>query len=269
MDESGHPESRTLLANLSGQLSHLEKRDWELWLIVLATGIVVGLGMLSLLFPSTFLKSGNFRMEISVSRELFFGLISILILFNLYVMTRKFELRRTRQQLVSSTIQNELIRLQSFMDPLTEVYNRRSLDQMAGRYISHARRHKTPLTFLLADVNDFKKINTQFGHLTGDVVLAEIASVLRASVRGTDSVVRYGGDEFLILLAEANAADSEIVVERVNKSMEGWNERGQLPGFHVSLSIGKAEWKDGATLDETLDAADQAMYERKHAHKPA
>lgn len=263
---SAIPESQpTLLASLSKQLSAIERRDWELWMVVLATGVIVGLGLLALLLPSVLLRDGSLHVEITVSKELFFGLVALLLIFDLYVISRKLELRKTRQQLVSVTIQNELTRLQSFMDPLTEVYNRRSLDEMAGRYISSARRHHTALSFLLIDVDGFKQINTKFGHLTGDVVLAEVASVLRSAVRGSDSVVRYGGDEFLILLAEANASDAELVHARIDKAMKGWNARGQLPGFEVTLSIGIAEWKDGQSLDETLDAADQAMYEKKHA----
>src|SRR5437879_10285562 len=98
-----------------------------------------------------------------------------------------------REGLVSATIQNELVRLQSFTDPLTEIYNRRSLDDMATRYIGQARRSHKPLTFLLVDVDRFKQVNTRFGHLTGDFVLAEIAALLKTSVRGSDAVVRYGG----------------------------------------------------------------------------
>lgn len=64
---------------------------------------------------------------------------------------------------------------QSFVDPLTEIYNRRSLDQMAGQFISRARRRKTALSFLMVDANNFKEINTRFGHLPGDFFLAEIA----------------------------------------------------------------------------------------------
>jgi diguanylate cyclase (GGDEF)-like protein len=255
--------SETLLSSLSGQLAQIEKRDWELWLVVLVTCAVVGLGMLALLAPTTFLRGGQLHIELQVSKELFFALIAILVIFNLYVMSRKFELRRTRQKLVSVTVQNELTRLQSFIDPLTEVYNRRSLDDMATRFISRARRSKAALTFLIADVDRFKQINTKFGHLTGDLVLAEIAAVLRSCIRGSDAVVRYGGDEFLLLLADATARDSEVVVDRIEKAMETWNRTGQLSGFDVTISVGSAEWKDGATLDETLDSADADMYRRK------
>jgi diguanylate cyclase (GGDEF)-like protein len=263
MPEVNDRVTETLVSNLSKQLAQIEKRDWELWLVVVVTGAIVALGMLALLVPTTFLRGGELHLEIDVSKELFFALIAMLVIFNLYVMSRKFDLRRTRQQLVGVTMQNELTRLQSFIDPLTEVYNRRSLDEMAGKYISRARRTKTPLTFLLADLDRFKQINTKFGHLTGDLVLAEIAALLRSCVRGSDSVVRYGGDEFLIFLADANSADSDTVVRRIEASLQAWNRSGQLPEFDVTVSIGIAEWKDGATLDETLDAADEDMYKGK------
>ncbi len=268
MDPQGASEP-TLLANLSQQLAKIERRDWELWLMVLGSGGALALGLLALLLPSAFFHDNSFNIELSVSKELFFSLIATLLICDLYVISRKLELRSTRQQLVSVTVQNELTRLQSFMDPLTEVYNRRSLDEMAARYIGFARRHGTALSFLLVDVDKFKQINTNFGHLTGDVVLAEIASVLRSAVRGSDAVVRYGGDEFLILLAEASSRDSELIEARIVKSMRDWNARGQLPGFEVTLSVGIAQWRDGQSLDETLDEADRAMYERKYGRYQA
>src|SRR2546422_3043144 len=137
MDQAKKPEAKSdsLIARLSQQLAALEKRDWELWLIVTGTGILVGAGLLALIFPSAILRRGNVRMEIEVSRELFVSLVALLILFNTYIISRRLELRRTRDAVISTTIQSELARLQSFTDPLTEVYNRRSLDDMAGKYM--------------------------------------------------------------------------------------------------------------------------------------
>ncbi len=262
---SPNPQQHTesILARVSQDLAQLEKRDWELWLIVSITGVLVGAGMLAMLFPAAFLRQENVHVEITVSKQLFIGLIALLILLNTYLVTRRLELRRMREKLISSTIQNELVRLQSFTDPLTEIYNRRCLDEMAGRYISHARRLKKALTFLLIDVDRFKEINTKYGHLTGDVVLAEIAALLKSSVRGSDGVVRYGGDEFLIILADTSARDAGRVVDRIRTYLTDWNKAGHLADFEVRLSIGVAEWADGKTLDEVLDVADHEMYAAK------
>src|SRR5262249_26764028 len=108
-----------------------------------------------------------------------------------------------------------------------------------------------------------KQINTRFGHLTGDFVLAEIAGILKSSIRGSDAVVRYGGDEFLILLADTDVAGSEKVIERVYGKLEDWNACKHLEGYRVGLSIGAAEWREGDSLDEVLDSADRKMYEQK------
>jgi diguanylate cyclase (GGDEF)-like protein len=254
----------SLLAHLSGELARLEKRDWELWAIVLGTGVAVSAGLLVLTFPAAFLGNGaQLHFELNVSKEMFLGLVALLVLFNTYLISKRLELRRVREQAITTTVQSELVRLQSFIDPLTEVYNRRSLDEMAARYISHARRTKTPLSFLFIDADHFKQLNTRFGHLTGDFVIAEIASLLRSSVRGSDAVVRYGGDEFLVILAETTAVGAKTVIQRISQTIEEWNRARHLERFTLSLSIGVAEWKDGRTLAEVLDEADQKMYFHK------
>jgi diguanylate cyclase (GGDEF)-like protein len=256
-------QAENILARVSQQLAKLEKRDWEQWLTVAITGTLLAAGLLALTFPAAFLGGDDVHFEIRVSRVLFLGLFTLLVLFNTYMVWRRLELRRVREELISTTIQSELVRLQSFTDPLTEIYNRRALDDMAGRYISHARRTHKPLSFVLIDADRFREVNTKFGHLTGDFVLAEIAALLRNSVRGSDAVVRYGGDEFLLILADSPRAGTVTVVNRVANYLTEWNRAGNLEGFSLSLSIGVAEWKDGRTLDEVLDEADRDMYARK------
>jgi diguanylate cyclase (GGDEF)-like protein len=229
--------------------------------------MLVGVGLIAILSPSAFLKQDSVHFEITVSRQLVIGLAALSILVNVYMVSKRLDLRRVRENLISTTIESELLRLQSFTDPLTEVYNRRSLDDMAGRFISHARRSNRPLTFLSIDVDRFKEVNTRFGHLGGDMVLAEIATLLKSSTRGSDAVVRYGGDEFLIILADTSRA--EKVVERIRAYLREWNQARQLEDFELSLSIGVAEWSDSKTLEEMLDVADRDMYTAKAASKAA
>ena len=259
-------QTASVLSRVNQQLSRLEKRDWELWVIVSLTGLLVSAGMLAILFPAAFLRKESLHFEINVSRPLLVGLVILIALLNVYLASKRLEIRRIREELISGTIQNELVRQQSFTDPLTEIYNRRSLDEMAGRFISHARRLKAPLTLLLIDVDRFKEVNTRFGHLTGDVVLADTAALLKGSVRGSDAVFRYGGDEFLVILVDTSASSAVRVVERIREGLRDWNRAGNLKGFELSLSIGITEWADGKTLDELLDAADREMFADK-AHE--
>jgi diguanylate cyclase (GGDEF)-like protein len=236
-------------------------------MIVAISGTVGGCTLLCILFPSTFLQTGSVHLEITISRRLFFGVFTLLVLLNTYVVTRRAELRRVRRTLVGTTIQSELVRLQSFTDPLTEVYNRRSLHELATRFISRARRSSEPLTFLVIDVDRFREVNTRFGHITGDFVLSEVAGLLMSSTRGSDAVVRYGGDEFLIILANTSPESAGAVVRRISEYLGRWNEGGHLEGFRLSVSVGVAGWSDGQALDEVLDAADQDMYSYKQGRR--
>src|SRR4029077_9837024 len=116
---------------------------------------------------------------------------------------------------------------------------------------------------MLIDVDQFKQVNTKFGHLTGDVVLANTAALLKHSVRGSDAVFRYGGDEFLVILADTLTTDARHVVDRIRTGLDEWNRARHLENFELSLSIGVAAWTEGKTLDVLLDSADHGMYAAK------
>jgi len=255
--------NQSLLSRVTQQLYKLEKRDWELWVIVSITGVLASLAIFAIALPTAFLRDNSVHFEITISRPLAVGLLVLVVLLNTYLIGKRLEVRRLREEIISSTLQKQVIEQQSFTDPLTEIYNRRSLDDVVGRFISHARRRKMPLTFLMVDMDNFKLVNSRFGHLTGDLVLADAATILKDSIRGCDAVVRYGGDEFMILLADTHTDGAERVIERIGKHLAEWNEAGHIDNLKLSLSIGVAEWHDGQTLDEVLDVADRRMYENK------
>ena len=143
----------------------------------------------------------------------------------------------------------------------------RCLGEMAGRFISQARRSRKPLSMMLVDVDRFKEVNTRFGHLKGDMVLANTAALLKASVRGSDAVFRYGGDEFLLIVADTPTAGAKKLIERIQNSISDWNRARHLEGVELTLSIGVAEWADGQTLEELLASADREMYAAKAQQK--
>jgi diguanylate cyclase (GGDEF)-like protein len=94
-------------------------------------------------------------------------------------------------------------------------------------------------------------------------VIAEIATLLKTSVRGSDAVVRYGGDEFLVILADTTSNGACVVMERISRAVKEWNGAKHLEDFKLSLTVGVSEWSDGKTLDEVLDDADHKMYANK------
>ena len=99
--------NESLLAQISPQLRRLEKRDWELWAIVSGTGILVSLGLSAIILPSAILKNDNIHFEITVSRSLAVGLVVLLALLNSYLVARRLEIRRLREQLISTTLQSK------------------------------------------------------------------------------------------------------------------------------------------------------------------
>jgi diguanylate cyclase (GGDEF)-like protein len=162
----------------------------------------------------------------------------------------------------------ERLKEQALRDPLTGVYNRRYFNQVIEQEIPRSKRYDHPIGFLMIDVNHFKEINDRYGHQVGDEVLQEVAKLLEGQVRGSDVVVRYGGDEFLLLLIETNG-ETKSVKQRILEEVARQNETNPVFDFPVTFSIGIAHWKpDGPrTVSEVLNKADMLMYEEKRLQK--
>lgn len=169
-------------------------------------------------------------------------------------------LRHTAQAIERIRLQNELVR-QANHDPLTGVYNRRYFNQVIEQELARSKRHERTIGFLMIDVNRFKEINDRFGHQTGDKILKDVATLLKDAVRESDLVVRYGGDEFLIVLMEA-AGECEMVKDRIVAAVAKRNETNEFIPFPVTLSIGGAQWDplDDLSIETVLAEADRRMY---------
>lgn len=158
----------------------------------------------------------------------------------------------------------EKLKDQALHDPLTGVYNRRYFNQVIEQEIPRSRRYNHPIGFLMIDVDHFKDINDHYGHQVGDEVLQEVANLLQEHVRGSDVVVRYGGDEFLVLLIETNG-EAEDVKRRILDGLAVRNSTIRVFDFPVTLSIGSSHWSpsDARSVKEILAEADRRMYEAK------
>ena len=129
-----------------------------------------------------------------------------------------------------------------------------------------ARRYGHPVGLIMVDVNRFKEINDRYGHQMGDKILTSVAGLLVDEVRTTDFVVRYGGDEFLIVLPETNG-ETEAVRDRIQKAVSRRNQTNELVDFPVTIAVGTAHWepRSGRTIEELLGEADARMYEDKRS----
>lgn len=162
----------------------------------------------------------------------------------------------------------EELREQAIKDPLTGLYNRRYFHETLKKETEKAYRYSRPIAFLVIDVNRFKQINDRYSHQTGDQVLKEIADLLQENVREADSVIRYGGDEFLVMMPETNG-NSQHTVERLKEEIDRWNEEQELLDFNLSLAIGLSHWSpdQGRNVEKALKEADRKMYEHKKSLK--
>jgi diguanylate cyclase len=155
------------------------------------------------------------------------------------------------------------------LDQLTRVANRGRFERTVHQWMRAHRSSGQPFVLVLLDVDDFKGINDTFGHQEGDRVLKEIARTLSASVRPTDLVGRYGGDEFVLMLGHTTAAQA---MDRLRQIMTTLGQTtvgppGVVPPVALTLSIGVTDWAVEDEIADLIGRADQAMYESKRAGK--
>lgn len=153
----------------------------------------------------------------------------------------------------------------SHTDHLTGLYNRRYLMEVLESEFSRARRSGGSLSLLIIDIDHFKWINDTYGHQEGDLVLAEAASVFRDQLRGYDTAVRYGGDEFVAVLPDTTLSDAMAVAERMRKAIMKSRFPGKLSHVRLSFSIGIAVHPAQGieTVTDFIRMADNALYRAK------
>jgi diguanylate cyclase (GGDEF)-like protein len=169
------------------------------------------------------------------------------------------EIRRTNLALAEA---NEQVKLMAITDPLTGCYNRRFFDEIGRREMERHRRYDKPLAVVFVDLNRFKYLNDRFGHDAGDRVLRTVGAMLRRHVRESDYVIRWGGDEFLLLLT-CSVAEAEAKAEELKAAFSRERDAAGLPPG-TGLSVGVAEVERNAeTLANAIRLADSRMYSDK------
>ncbi len=145
-------------------------------------------------------------------------------------------------------------------DALTKVYNRRLLDRLIQEEINRAERHTFPLSLMLFDLDRFKKINDTFGHNIGDVVLQEVAQLLRLSIRSSDPFGRWGGDEFLCLATNADGKQAAELAERLREALQ---DHQFIKVKKATASFGVTTYQRGDTPETLVRRADMGLYKAK------
>lgn len=156
----------------------------------------------------------------------------------------------------------------SIHDFLTGLYNRRYFMYRFEEEFNRAREFNLNLSFLMIDIDDFKKINDTYGHLTGDALLKEITAIINNSIREIDFASRFGGEEFSLILPDTDKAGAIMVAERICLRVNGQRRRVFDHFLEMSVSIGVSSFPQDALFSNMiLDSADKALYQAKVAGK--
>ena len=183
---------------------------------------------------------------------IFLSLFGGIILVYAYILMGRIE--RSRHQL----------ELHSNLDTLTGLLNRRALQDVAQTMFQRLLRTRKKLAMLFADLDKFKAINDELGHAAGDLVLKQFADIVRSSIRSTDVVARYGGDEFIMLLEDSGLDRAEIVASRIQQKVNEWATANSIE-FSVTFGLGEAP-THGDTFASLLEQVDKALYHSKSTH---
>ncbi len=148
-------------------------------------------------------------------------------------------------------------------DKLTGLANRQAFDLLVPQMLSEARRAKTLLLAILIDIDHFKDINDRLGHLAGDSVIQQVARLIKASLRGSDIVCRWGGEEFLVVFKGSAETQGQPLAEKIRDAVESGTFRYGEATVPVTISLGVAAYINGETSDQLIARADKALYEAK------
>lgn len=148
-------------------------------------------------------------------------------------------------------------------DSLTGLFNRNYFEMTIPREIEKAKRRKENLLIFIIDIDKFKNFNDTYGHQYGDKILKECADILQKATRSSDLLIRYGGDEFMVVMHPNSNEYAGRFEERIMKDLQEWNNMNPENDIKLSLSIGSAMCKPGFLLTDVIDEADKEMYRNK------
>ncbi len=174
----------------------------------------------------------------------------------------------SRQEINTLQENLEVVRTESLTDPLTTLANRKFFEDAITRMIEEAEAKGTSFSVVLTDIDQFKKFNDTYGHLTGDQVLRLVALALKQNVKGQDVAARYGGEEFVVLLPKTALMAAVTVADHIRRAVMGKElmrrSTGETLG-RVTISLGVASWQKGDTVAALLERADSCLYAAKRA----
>jgi len=208
------------------------------------------------------------RYETGIDYSLFWKAIGIIVIIALFILYRyralrlfNKEIQIAHDELAATKKELELI---VSKDHLTGLANRKKLDEVIRTEFYRSDRYSTPLGIMMLDIDDFKPVNDEFGHDVGDKVLIEFSELIKSLIRHSDTVGRWGGEEFMIICPNSNKGDLLQLAEKIRKQVEQtyFDSVGKK-----TISIGISTWHTGITIEDFQKTADDALYIAKNQGK--
>lgn len=249
------------------QIQELSSRDMQLWSVVVLVVLVLTAGFLALAAPNLVWAQRVIHIQQAYLPQLLFGLICLVVLFNIYLLSKRVALNATRKALISELVLNERLESLSLIDPLTQLLNRRALNELISHQLARANRNGERLTFLIIDLTGFRELNAKLGNMEGNRVLTEFARLLKNVFRGGDLIFRQGGDEFLVVMPDTSEEQADYPLRRLLKSVDQWNVANQK-AFQLQFDWGLAAYVTGTSLEEILRTIDRKLYQKMHNLAP-
>ncbi len=245
-------ESPDFTRRLHSDLATVDRQDWQLWILVFSILAILAIGLPFIIYPAVFLGQPSFVIQTEVSAEAVLASLLLIICTIAYFCRQQKQIKKSRYDAINMAVQHELSHAPGWLDHVTQAFNSCALETIITKELKRADRTGAAITFIYVGITESRGPSVRRGHLVGDLILAETASILKRSVRGCDYVIRLAGEEFLVVLVDTDSDGATFVKERFCKQTETWNQSALVPGFTLKLSIGIAAFTTSQSLERAM-----------------
>src|ERR1700704_1060779 len=245
----------------------LSGRDLQLFSISLLLMLVLGAGILTLIYPNLKAAPATLQVNTRLLPQLFFGLITLIILFNVYIVVQKKELDATRRRLGEEMIFNERMEAVSMIDPITQLFNRRAMEQMVAHEVSRTNRLGSALSLAVLEISDFESISNRLGTAASEQFIYEAAQLVKTIFRGSDMVFRHKETQFLVVMPGTAEQQVDFAIDRLKGEIDRYNLEVR-PEAKLAFSYGVAEYAHGSRITDTVVTAERKAFLHKHDFAP-
>jgi diguanylate cyclase (GGDEF)-like protein len=244
----------------------LASRDLQLLSVSLLLLLVLASGVLALIYLNL-ISARSFRAKSQKLPQLWFGLIALMVLFNVYIIFQKRDLNSTHRHLVEELILDERMEAISLTDPTTQLFNRRAMEQMLSQEQARTNRLGSALCLLVLDTIDFETINNKLGTQDTDRFLYKAAGLVKNTLRRSDMVFHHAESKFLVVMRDTTEQQADFPIKRLLNEVERYNAEHRS-GVELDFGYGVSQYAHGSHIRDTLQTAERKAFLRKHHSVP-